>query len=465
MATKPTVSFSIATNELYAAGPFIGSLTKNVPPVADGYVPGVEVDASHHNYTGNIAGLWSAWNLAGSYSADLDAHPMETDGTGITAVGGIVLGGTAAAYGPLTITANSGYATAAATITQLGGGSAVIGLSDDAAAGIRGICTGTGPGVEGQTTGGTGPAIKGTGNATGVGGEFTGGVSGTGLTATGGSTSGNGIEATCTDGAGYGVLGTSSDVLGSYGLRGTAFGEDAGGVIGVGHATASPTAINAAAVTATATTGAALWASSLSGPAVVVQGDSGSPDYAALRLMQQNADPTAGSNGDIYSNSLTDNLKAHVQDEWCNVHTSPKGFTHAFSTPATGTINLASFTTVTSSAIAAPNLPSETGTVIVTARLTVRNTAAALNQVVVAIYDTEAGDDVVSDEIFLAMTLAEVTVNTRPDAYERSITVSIPYTLPNTDPRTFELNLAKGSASTGSGFAYKDAYLEVRGVY
>ena len=83
MPTKPTVTFTLATNANYASGPFIGSATKVAPPTADGYVPGVIIDAEHHNFVGNAAGQWiTDWVFLGTSAADEDAHLMETDSSG-----------------------------------------------------------------------------------------------------------------------------------------------------------------------------------------------------------------------------------------------------------------------------------------------------------------------------------------------------------------------------------------------
>lgn len=90
MATKPTESFTWATDASYGSGPDSGNPTKVNPPgypaVVQGSVPGLGIIASFTNKIRNVLGDWTVWLLAGSSAGAQDAHLVETGSDGETSI-------------------------------------------------------------------------------------------------------------------------------------------------------------------------------------------------------------------------------------------------------------------------------------------------------------------------------------------------------------------------------------------
>jgi hypothetical protein len=98
MATKPvTIPEIWASNALYTTGPFIGSASKVVPAAAvaaEGHRPGAlfPTPAEYENSQQNIITTWIAtWVFAGSSTGAADAHIVESDSTGRSALVGLDL--------------------------------------------------------------------------------------------------------------------------------------------------------------------------------------------------------------------------------------------------------------------------------------------------------------------------------------------------------------------------------------
>ena len=88
MPTKPTSTYTHATDATFGAGPAAGNQTKAalVDP-AQGFVPGSAVAAETVNELFNISGQWiTDWVSQGSTTADLDAHIVETDANGLASI-------------------------------------------------------------------------------------------------------------------------------------------------------------------------------------------------------------------------------------------------------------------------------------------------------------------------------------------------------------------------------------------
>lgn len=90
MAVKPSASFTWATDLNFSSGPASGNPTKVNPPgwpaVAQGNVPDLDIVAEFVNTVFNNVGLWTGWLAAGSSAGAADAHIVETDSNGDTAV-------------------------------------------------------------------------------------------------------------------------------------------------------------------------------------------------------------------------------------------------------------------------------------------------------------------------------------------------------------------------------------------
>lgn len=217
MPTKPTATFTHATNLNFTLGPAVGFPTKlPVPDVPNGFVPGTGVSAEQVNQQFNIIGDWlTNWLIFGSPLPTLDAHIVETDVDGFTAVAGATLGGTASPTPnfALEVSENAGTPFVSAVFTNTAAGTPLVSLANTGVGvglgAVVGSNTGSGPGVVGVST-------------SGVGGDFSGGGTSPGVVATGGPTDGTGASVTG-QGAGSGLLAQA----GPTGAGVTVFGDPA----------------------------------------------------------------------------------------------------------------------------------------------------------------------------------------------------------------------------------------------
>lgn len=126
MAVKPAVSYTFATDATYGSGPAVGLSNKIAPAsLPQGFIPGVGINAEGVNYLENINGLWSVWLLAGSTAPGLDAHLVETNGTGAISVALGIFGGTASTFTALYASENSGATAVSAHFQNTVAGEAV----------------------------------------------------------------------------------------------------------------------------------------------------------------------------------------------------------------------------------------------------------------------------------------------------------------------------------------------------
>lgn len=90
MATKPSDAFTFSTDANFGSGPASGNPTKVNPPGwpsnLQGFIPGLKYIAEYRNKLFNVLGQWTGWLLAGSSAGAADAHIVETDASGGTAV-------------------------------------------------------------------------------------------------------------------------------------------------------------------------------------------------------------------------------------------------------------------------------------------------------------------------------------------------------------------------------------------
>ncbi len=98
MATKPlTIPNRWASDALYSSGPFIGDVCKVDPGAGvagEGHRPGslLPTAAEHENYQQNQVTTWVIdWLSLGSSAGASDAHIVETDAAGRTALTGLVV--------------------------------------------------------------------------------------------------------------------------------------------------------------------------------------------------------------------------------------------------------------------------------------------------------------------------------------------------------------------------------------
>lgn len=91
MATKPTsADFTFASDATFSSGEAAGNPTKIAPAGwpsnLQGFVPGLKYVSEFRNYLWNVMGQWTGWLAAGSSAGAADAHIVETDASGNTAV-------------------------------------------------------------------------------------------------------------------------------------------------------------------------------------------------------------------------------------------------------------------------------------------------------------------------------------------------------------------------------------------
>jgi len=86
MATKPTDTFTWATDTNYTTAPDTGTATKvnptGWPAVAEGFIPGTGAIAVMMNKVLNVLGQWTGWLNSGSSAGVADAHIIESDSVG-----------------------------------------------------------------------------------------------------------------------------------------------------------------------------------------------------------------------------------------------------------------------------------------------------------------------------------------------------------------------------------------------
>lgn len=350
MAVKPLTQPEYwATDAVYTTGPFIGQPQKVVPPsafAAEGHRPGTAfpTPAEYENsQQHNLTGL-ARWVFAGSSAGAADAHVLETNAAGRTAATGLTINdavdenavtissaATALNFGLLVSCTTGGTAMA----TSIGNASAINYLagtgSGALAEGVRVAMTGTpiggngvrvnsdaatagsgvrvehsgsgagvlalqvGSGIAGSfdTSGGTGIGLRVFGNSSNIASSFVGGTNQLAIQAVAGA---NAPAAIGVIGAGssYGVdaaggIGSAS----ADGVRGTATNANATGVTG-------RSAVGAGAGSGVVGEGRGsgqfgVTAISQTGIALVAQGDTTSPTHPAMRLVPQDADPSASS--------------------------------------------------------------------------------------------------------------------------------------------------------------------------
>lgn len=336
MATKPIVQPELwASNAVYTTGPFIGSPGKVVPggPVAaEGHRPGsaFPTPAEYENSQQNRITDLVRWVFLGSSAGAADAHIVETDTSGRATLHGLTVDDSADETALVVF--GSGATTAAATIENSGGGGGVsVDIGSAAATAYHSALTGDNLGLElTMADDSVAIAITADGTATSTAVTILQGGAGRGIEVVGGS--GNtAIEATA--GAGQIAVDAIANATSVHAIRGlggllrAVYGVGLGAGLGgefLGGTTA-PTGMRSTGGSATAygvhgRTDAAGGASSAgvygegrgaaavgvlaespAGRALVVMGDTTNPAYAAMRIVPQDNDPSAGVfDGEVY---------------------------------------------------------------------------------------------------------------------------------------------------------------------
>ncbi len=349
MAVKPLTQPEYwATDAVYTTGPFVGQPQKVVPPsafAAEGHRPGTAfpTPAEYENsQQHNLTGL-ARWVFAGSSAGAADAHPLETNAAGRTAATGLTIvdtvdenavtissAATALNFGLLVSCTTGGTAMA----TSIGNASAINYLagtgSGAGAEGVRVAMTGTptsGSGVrvnannttdaaavrvehQGAGTGvlvshvgsgtaaslnaaGTGIGLMVFGNSSNIASSFVGGTNQLAIQAVAGTNAAAAVGA-IGSGTSYGIDASGGNGGASAdGVRGTATNANAAGV--TGRSAAGAGAGSGVVGEGRGSGQFGVTAISQTGIALVAQGDTTSPTHPAMRLVPQDADPSASS--------------------------------------------------------------------------------------------------------------------------------------------------------------------------
>lgn len=298
------------------AGSSYGELLASANPIEPGYTAVTQVDTDATDVT-TVTALTSTDREVGaavSFTNDVSLQgSSEIIGAGLTITAPTVVNNT------LTSAVNS--ASDAVDITQSGTGYALDILkagAGGAALRVRNSSSGNALYVEGGTgtdgayivagtgqrallvegsSGTTAAAIQAIGAASGL--TVTGGGSGTAaLSVTGGGGNTPAVSATGS-GTGAAVVATSSATAASIGLSATAGSTTSRAISATGSATGGAT--GSRAIYADGQQGAGVEARSSAYYALLVQGDTTSPAYPALRVIGQNADPSDTFFGGLFA--------------------------------------------------------------------------------------------------------------------------------------------------------------------
>ena len=454
MPTKPSDTFELATNAVYAGGPFPGQPTKQAPPVADGYVPGVVIAAEHHNYIGNICGQWiTDWLSLGSFDPDLDAHIIETDSNGVATIAGLTLGNTALADNPLEIAPNAGVQDLAQFTVDVGNVGAAFLVADGGLAGITMVCSGAAPGIIVASEDGGGVAASSTGTANAISSIATG--------------SGDAVRGQAEGAATAGVHGLSS-ALGNanYGVWGEArTASNVGGFFTQNNPGAVPDDSSSAALVASADEGLALYAKSDTGYAAIFDGSVTRPP---VKISPVGGQPSFFDNGDLWNDSTLNRYYGVQNSQSVGLHASARGYSGGVTDAVDFVKSTVGEDTVTGSSL---TLPSYEAPVVaghrlhLSASMLLRNGNNTLHRLTVKIYDVTNSSVVVERQIYLSQPYDDVTdTGTALDCYERSFSLDEVYAVPNAGSREFDIRV-EVNPTGGAGVEMSQVILKADGSF
>lgn len=466
MATRPVGNPPIwAQTTSFPAGadPWSGNATKVTAPSAEtvGFTPETGIVAEYANDEFNVLSTWVEWLSFGSSAAGEDAHVVETDSAGKASLAGVLVGGTAAAFPALFVSANSGASAAAATFSNTLGGFALAASSDGASAAVRGVSTGAEPGILGINSGGGGAGLQGTGDGAGAGVIGSGGATGEGGTFTGGATSGSGVSGTAI-GSFFGVAGISAaSASGAGGVSGTATRNDSAGVIGFALvAGADPLVESTAAVVGLALDASGVYGKSTNGYGVWAE--SSGVVRASLHIEPQASDPISPLEGDVWYNSAEDHLKGRIDGTSMGLWATRRGYLYSY-IEQVGQISSAAqtFQTIITGTFTAQAEP-------IGGAIATFNVIFEMGCSVIALNGAEEFEWQVLDVTDGAATpiaarLEVSHVASAVNADERYVTAQAQYTIPSSGARTFELQVR--SITPAPVFRIRRAVMEITGSH
>ena len=454
MATKPTTTFTLATNTNYSVGPLAGFATKVVPAdIPNGFTPGQGVQPEPVNYCLHYTGKWiTDWLDLGSSAADLDAHIVETDGTGEAKIASARIGATASAARALYADANSGASSATAEVVNTFGGYALLASTALASAAIRAVQSGTADAIQAVSIG-SGSAVDA---------SCSGSAPSVLAASTGGAPTSVGLYCSATSTYALYALGPSS-VSAAAGYcearHATAYGlvaySDAssttgGGLHGIGRGT-----------------GTAVYGQNLgTGYGVTAQADTTTPVRAPLRVVPQDADPSSGADGDITYSSTLDQPRMYADARWQAPWVTTKGHAHGVANVIAGPINntdAGSYTDIVTCTIAAPNDPKTAGVILLYAAADFGDEVGSTfhETIDVRIYD------ITSAAVVWSATIANIDRGAGPaNLCPRGWSAVVPYTTPAAGPREFRLQFKRTTdIDPSDGVVARNGCLDALGVF
>lgn len=432
MATRPSGNPPIwaqTTNYPAGADPWSGMATKVTSPTATttGQTPETGWVAEYINDELNVLSEWVEWLSFGSFAAGLDAHVIETDTDGFTAVAQVVVGGTASVAGiaALDVTENAGGAVTTSQFRNTTDGFAILATASGTDEVIRATQSGTGAAIVAQIVAGNGNAVEGTGFGTGA-----------GVTGTPGAT-GDGVIGTCTGSGKFGVSGSSSAANpNSFGVHGQAAQTAAGGVFGRNvNAGADTTNSLHSGVLGVSTDSTGVFAISTNGYALWAQSDTTTPARAPLHIEPQDADPITKLEGDIWYHSGEDQLKGRIDGTTMGIWATGHGYAYVYGENAAQvSTDSSSEIDIITASFASNMEPREVGSLMTATVCFEFGGSTAGSAFQWNLLDFTATDDVIATRI-------EQVHNSGANADDRYLTAKAQYTIPIAGPRTFKLQI------------------------
>ena len=315
---------------------------------------------------------WAQWVEDGDDSGAANAHIVETDADGTISQLAAALGNSATATATLILDETAG-GDRALQVTEVSGSDVAanfqgtgtfetvsIGTSG-AAAGLivtstyAGSALSSGRAIVGNA-GGDGNAIEGYADAEGY------GLAGYGGTSTGAGVYGEGAASSSPGGLFEGASGFAN----SYGVEGRANHPDAWGVWGLADNLGSASGAGVVGQGQDDATGVRGLGDD--GYGVVAESDTTSPVRSSFRMVPQDAEPSSGAEGDMYTHNLQ-SPGIFAVGAWRRMWMSTGGLAHGYgndgATPGSPGNAGGTFTNVASCSLSEPQAPRKTGAVLI----------------------------------------------------------------------------------------------------
>lgn len=494
MPTKPIVlPRAWATNAVYTTGPFAGSPGKVDPGIgvaAEGHRPGAAnpTTAEHENYQQRQITAWiNDWVALGSFTGAANAHPVETNSAGRSAMVGLTLvdgvDETVLDITGANTLAPAVLVTSDATCYQADLGAAGIGFSAP-------VDTSTGTGFLSNMTRALGVGVNVTADADTTGDavvvEHAGGGVGVRVTATG---TGSAMEVLGSGLANFGAVFTGGLLASLYaGGVGNAFGliaqssttAGAGAVaVQLSNNTGTGVSINTPAGSTTAARGLhAIVSGDATAAELDARGDGyplilrsgASPAVGQVKFLGMNVDPVDTVAGQIAYNGNENLLKiAEPAEPYRAFHASVGGFTYGIDIRDSLVPVHAVWAVLATKDITGGDAPRVAGrSVTIRVSFSARSVSGLVAYVSYRVLDNGppfGGDPPITvferDGVGTGATAAHVLA-VATNEWQSCVTITVPYVIPAAGDRNFTLEVRRSGTET---IGVRDGSLEVWGLY